>query len=343
MFIIQTIAARLMVSALILGCVSVSRGQTSGASGTATPIPHKGQTWRLSTSKDVHLDMIWMPPGTFTMGSPASEPMSNTDERPQTKIRLTNGFWLGKTILTIGQWKGLTGLDVRGQLSKAIHDNTLYNFSGKQQTLRSYMRFSVDGDPGRYLAGEGLELPMYFVSWNDAMELCRRLNERERAAGRMPTGYEYNLPTEAQFEYACRAGTTDATYAGPLVMQGRRSPVLDAIAWYDANSADGYTGKGFGVAGRTGGPHAVGQKQPNAWGLHDMTGNIWQWCRDWYGPLPGGSRTDPTGPGTGTERVNRGGSFGSGAGSERSAARAKNPPAEASAYRGFRLALCPIQ
>ena len=87
----------------------------------------------------------------------------------------------------------------------------------------------------------------------------------------------------------------------------------------------------------------MGLKKPNAWGLYDMTGNIWQWCRNWYGPLPGGSQTNPVGPPAGRDRVNRGGSFGSGPNSERSAARAKNPPAEASAYRGFRIGLCPVE
>lgn len=286
--------------------------------------------------------MKWIPAGTFTMGSPADEPLTRPDERPQTKVTLTRGFWIGKTHFTIGQWKAFTGLDVRGQLKKVIADDTLYDLGGKKQAIRDFMRFNRDADPGQYMSGESDDLPMYFVSWNDAMELCRKLTDRERAAGRLPAGYEYNLPTEAQFEYACRAGTTEATYTGPLVMEGRGSPTLDKIAWYSANSPEGYAGRGFNVGGRTGGPRLVGQKQPNTWGLYDMYGNIWQWCRDYYGPLPGGEVTDPTGPAEGTDRVNRGGSFGSGAVSERSAARAKNPQAEASAYRGFRLALCPV-
>jgi formylglycine-generating enzyme required for sulfatase activity len=338
MFKTQITAARLVITSLSLGvfCASQSLGSTSS-------VPQKGQTWNLPTSANVTVEMRWIPPGNFIMGSPESDSMSGSDERPQTKVILTGGFWLGKTIFTIGQWKSVTGLDVRGQLSKVLHDDTLCDLGGKKQTVRDFMRFSRDADPEQYLAGEDLELPMYFVSWNDAMELCRKLNEREHAAGRLPVGYEYSLPTEAEFEYACRAGTTDATYAGPLVMEGRRSAALDKIAWYDANSPDGYGGKGFAVSGRIGGPRLVAQKQPNAWGLYDMTGNIWQWCRNWYGPLPGGSQTNPVGPPAGRDRVNRGGSFGSGPNSERSAARAKNPPAEASAYRGFRIGLCPVE
>jgi len=179
-----------------------------------------------------------------------------------------------------------------------------------------------------YLANEADDLPMYFVSWEDAQEFCRRLTAIELAAGRLPKGYEYALPTEAQWEYAARGGTRTATYAP-----------LGTIAWYDDNSWQGYVGKGFKVAGGIAGPRSVAGKAPNNWGLYDMAGNVWQWCSDWYGPYPGGKLVDPTGPASGTMRVNRGGSFGSAAADERSASRAGNPPMEASAYRGFRLAL----
>ncbi|HEV7608505.1 MAG TPA: formylglycine-generating enzyme family protein [Steroidobacteraceae bacterium] len=291
--------------------------------------PAVGEPHNLELPGKVTLDLAWIPAGSFTMGSPASESLRHADEAPQTKVTLIKGFWLGRTHVTIGQWKAVMGRDVRAQLMHVIDDNALYDLGGKRQTKRAYMNFSRE-KASDYLANESADLPMYFVSWDDAMEFCRRLNVLERAAGRLPAGYEYNLPTEAQWEYAARAGTTGATYAEPL----------DAIAWYDANSADGYRGKGFKVAaGANGGPRAVATKRPNNFGLYDMAGNVWQWCRDRYALYPGGEVTDPTGPATGTARVNRGGSFGSGAGDERSASRADNPPAEASAYRGFRLAL----
>ncbi len=330
---------------LFTGILSAA-GCAVQTSADTTPAPHLGLNYALPASHTDSPDLLWLlwiPPGTFTMGSPQGEPMSKADERPQMQVTLTRGFWLGKTMLTIGQWKSLTGRDVRGQLSKMLHDDTLYDLGQKKQTVRDFMRFNRDADPAQYLAGEDLDLPMYFASWNDAMEMCQQLTAREKAAGRLPEGYEYTLPTEAQFEYACRAGTTDATYAGPLVMTGRTSPTLDKIAWYNGNSTENYTGKGFNVGGKTGGPHGVAQKLPNPWGLCDMTGNIWQWTRDFYAPLPGGSVTDPLGPPTGTDRVNKGGSFGSGPDSERKRHPSQKPPAEASAYRGFRLALCPIQ
>jgi formylglycine-generating enzyme required for sulfatase activity len=274
------------------------------------------------------LAMQWIPAGSFVLGSPDSESGRHADEGPQTSVTLTEGFWLGRTPVTVGQWKSVMGTGVRGQIVKMIADDTRYELGGRRQTRREYMRFSL-AHVDDYLANEDDALPMYFVSWHDASEFARRLTGLERTAGRLPAGFGFDLPTEAQFEYAARAGTDAATYGAP-----------DSIAWYDANSARGYQGKGFEVAGgATGGPRAVSGKAPNYFGLYDMAGNVWQWCRDWYGPYPGGSVRDPPGPATGTLRVNRGGSFGSSLADERSASRAGNPPPEASAYRGFRVAL----
>lgn len=311
---------RALIGGVLLACTA--------AVGFGAP-PSIAAPHNLELPGKITLAMAWIPPGKFTMGSPRSEPSRRADESPRTHVALTQGFWLGKTHVTIGQWKAVMGRDVRQQLLHYIDDDVLHDLGGKRQTGRSYMNFSRE-KAAEYLANESDDLPMYFVSWDDAMEFCRQLNALEHAAGRLPAGYEYDLPTEAQWEYAARAGTRSAIYDEPL----------GAIAWYDANSADGYVGKGFKVAsGATGGPRAVAGKRPNHWGLYDMAGNLWQWCRDWYGPYSGGEATDPSGPASGASRVNRGGSFGSGAGDERSASRAANPPAEASAYRGFRLAL----
>ena len=291
--------------------------------------PAAGKPHHVELPRNVAFEMVWIQPGSFTMGSPVSEPHRHADEAPQTNVTLRKGFWLGGTPVTIGQWQAVMGQDVRAQLFHVIDDDTLHDLGGKRQTTREYMHFSRER-AAEYLAGESADLPMYFVTWEDAMEFCVRLTALERAAGRLPSGYRYDLPTEAQWEYAARAGTRTAIYAEPL----------GAIAWYVENSADGYQGKGFEVApGAIGGPHAVAGKLPNHWGLYDMAGNVWQWCRDWYGSYAGGTATDPAGPASGTSRVNRGGSFGSGPGDERSASRSGNPPAEASAYRGFRLAL----
>src|SRR5882672_9295918 len=250
-----------IISAGVLNCwVALAGILASPNAENTTHGPQTGRPWSVPLSVEASLDLGWIPPGTFTMGSPATEPGRKADESPQTEVTLTRGFWLGKTFVTVGQWKKVMGVDVRGQLVKHINDDTLYDFGGKKQTLRDLMRWSRDADPSVYLGNEGENLPMYFVSWDDAMEFSKKLTERERATGRLPVGYEFNLPTEAQWEYACRAGTTAATYAGP-----NSEPVLEKIAWYGQNSAAGYTGRPLGT--RRSGPRDVGQKEPNAWGL----------------------------------------------------------------------------
>jgi formylglycine-generating enzyme required for sulfatase activity len=291
--------------------------------------PVAGKSWDLPLNKKATLSMSWIPAGTFMMGSPETEPGRKADEGPQHKVTLTHGYWMGKTEVTIGQWQAVTGINVRDKVLKLLSDTTLYDFNGKKMLVRDFMGFDKN-DPDKVLTNEDADMPMYFVSWYEDMRFCEKLTERERTAHRLPAGYEYTLPTEAQWEYACRAGTKTATYATPT----------SAIAWYVEDSYQTYKGKGLGNP--PAGPHDVGGKLANKWGLQDMLGNIWEWCRDWYGPYQPGDVTDPTGPLTGSFKVNRGGTFGSGINDERSAARAQNPPNEDSAYRGFRIALCKV-
>jgi len=131
----------------------------------------------------------------------------------------------------------------------------------KKQTMREFMHWSRGADPASYLGNEDDDLPMYFVSWSEATKFAQTLTLS--AAGSVPLGYEFSLPTEAQWEYACRAGTTEATYAGP-----NDANVLDQIAWYDRNSAIGYVGRP--IVPSHFGPRKIGLKKPNAWGLYDM-------------------------------------------------------------------------
>ncbi|MDB4621741.1 SUMF1/EgtB/PvdO family nonheme iron enzyme, partial [Rubripirellula sp.] len=165
---------------------------------------------------------------------------------------------------------------------------------------------------------KGSNNPVENVSWEDAVEFCRKLSElpAEKAAGRV-----YRLPTEAEWEYACRAGTTTKYSFGD------DSSELGDYAWVSGNS------------GNT--THPVGGKQPNAWGLYDMHGNIWEWCQDWYGDYHGSALPDPTGPASGSSRVFRGGSWGSTAELCQSAYRDWSLPSYRDDYLGFRVSLSP--
>jgi formylglycine-generating enzyme required for sulfatase activity len=230
---------------------------------------------------------VWLPAGTFTMGSPASEQDRYSNEGPQTLVTLTRGFWMGRYEVTQGEYLAVMG------------SNPSY----------------VTGDTNR---------PVENVSWYDATNYCAKLTVRERAAGRLPAGWEYRLPTEAQWEYACRAGSTNRFSYG----DDPGYTELGYYAWYTSNSI--------------GTTHAVGGKLPNLWGLYDMSGNVWEWCLDWYGTYPGGSVTNPQGPATGSYRVYRGGSWNSGGSYCTSSYRDSHTPSDRSYPLGFRVALVAV-
>jgi formylglycine-generating enzyme required for sulfatase activity len=255
---------------------------------------------------DLNLDMVWIPSGEFRMGTPeqstlakwyydareklTKEPNPGSGgydnderrERPMMWVTLTQPYWLGRTEVTQAQWTVVMG-----------------------------------SNPSNF---KGNDLPVDTVLWDESMEFCRKLTERERASGRLPAGYAYTLPTEAQWEYACRAGTT-GNYAGDL----------DAMAWYEPNSG--------------GTTHPVGTKKANGWGLSDMHGNVFEWCLDWYDDkYRGGEVKNPRGPASGSKRVLRGGCWYSEAERARSATRASHEPGVYPEYGqkfGFRLALAP--
>jgi formylglycine-generating enzyme required for sulfatase activity len=221
----------------------------------------------------------WVPSGRFTLGSPLIEPGRDSDE-VQYEVVLTRGFFLGETECTQGQWEKVMG-----------------------------------GNPSHF---RGSERPVEQVSWEEAVEYCRKLTAKQRVDGILPFGWEWRLPTEAEWEYAARAGTTGARYGE-----------LDAIAWWSGNSGNQ--------------THPASQKAANAWGLHDMMGNVWEWCSDWSGDYLTGSVTNPTGPSSGSFRVDRGGSWYNGAGNARSAYRSRDVPGFRSRFLGFRPVLSSVR
>jgi sulfatase modifying factor 1 len=228
---------------------------------------------------DLSMDMLWVEPGSFEMGSPSSEKDRQDRETPHA-VTLTEGFYLGKHEVTQTQWEKVMG-----------------------------------SNPSRY---KGADRPVERVSWTEVTAFCDKLTELERKAGRLPAGMSYQLPTEAQWEYACRAGTKTAFSFG------------DSLTSEQAN-----------ISGGPGETVDVGKYPGNSWGFHDMHGNVFEWCADWYGAYPTGAVSDPVGPAGGSTRVLRGGSWVYAANGARSAIRDRDVPASGFNRLGFRLSLRP--
>ena len=231
---------------------------------------------------DLSMEMLWVKPGSFEMGSPSSEKNRNVDETPH-MATLTDGFWLGKHEVTQSQWEKVMG-----------------------------------SNPSSFKGGD---LPVETVPWTEVIAFCDKLTASERAAGRLPAGMAYQLPTETQWEYACRAGTKTAFSFG-----------------------DNLTSDQANIRGGPGETTDVGKYPANGWGFYEMHGNVSEWCADWYGSYPSGAVSDPVGPAVGSYRVRRGGSWLYSASEARSAHRSRTEPALShyiSGSLGFRLSLRP--
>ena len=274
---------RIFASALFCFALSLLVGFTSQAEEKAQPEKKAGDRMVL-TIKNVEYPFRWCPPGTFMMGSPENEQGRQYSEK-QHQVTLTQGFWLLETPVTQEMWTSVTG----------------YN-------------------PSMYpvVLGYSKKQPVEQVSWNECRDYITQLNNLSVA----PAGFKFAFPTESQWEYACRAGTTTAYHFG------------DTLDEKKAN---------FGMNVKKG-PTEVGSYPANAWGFFDMHGNVEEWCWDWNAEYPDGNVTDPTGPLReplpGWSRIQRGGAYNLDAKYVRSAYRGYcSPQGRGLAPFGLRLAL----
>jgi formylglycine-generating enzyme required for sulfatase activity len=241
-------------------------------------------------TNSIGMKLVLIPKGTFTMGSPESEILRREDE-VQHEVTISKDYCLGVYEVTQGQYQKVMGTNPSYFQSRKGYDSVVI----------------PNSDSSMY--------PVEHVSWDDAVEFCERLSElpEERNAGRV-----YRLPTEAEWEYACRAGSTTA------FSFGEDSKSLGDHAWFMRN-----------------GNGQVGKKKPNAWGLYDMHGSMWEWCSDRYAEYPKSAVSDPAGPSKGSFHVRRGGSFANDASICRSARRLGRNPRNFNDFIGFRVALSP--
>jgi formylglycine-generating enzyme required for sulfatase activity len=269
------------------------------------------------------IEMVWVSAGKFTMGSPDTESGRDSREGPQHSVTLTKGFWMGKYPVVQEQYQMLTGTNPS-------------NFTSNPQA-------------GEFISRR----PVECVSWYDAIVFCNKLSMIEglspayringstdpAAWGAVPTGSNavwdavaivegstgYRLPTEAQWEYACRAiWSPPSATSIPYYVYNTGNTWTDDTGWYQGNSG-----------AKT---HQVGRKPSNEWGLYDMHGNVFEWCWDWYGNYSNSAQTDPMGPSSGDRRTRRGGCFGNSISSLRSANRGNNGfPFNRENFVGFRV------
>jgi formylglycine-generating enzyme required for sulfatase activity len=289
-----------MTSAAVGLAVARPVAQTNGSGSNAVSAAGRQRSFRgVKAGEELeveHTRLCWCPPGRFVMGSPPEERGRRADEA-QVEVTLSKGFWTGKSEVTQGQWTRLMG-----------------KFPDRLPSAEF---------------GEGTDVAVYWINFDEAAAYCAELSRRGHRSGTLPAEWAFSLPTEAQWEYACRAGTAGATSFG------------DSMGRHQANFAGESTDRRVRP---TGASRNVRSYPPNPWGIHDMHGNVWEWCRDYYHPrLPGGTDPDlhdlkgtPNRDGT-FSRVRRGGAWIEPGWACRSACRLRYEPHRRSDHIGFRV------
>ena len=254
----------------------------------------EGQPVSLDLGDGVRLDLIWIAPGQFPMGAGG--------RNRGTPVTITRGFWIGRYEVSNRQYRRFV---------------TAAGYDGKLEANKNHLRHITKG-----LAYAGEVYPVIWVSWVNANSFCAWLTKQAQLSGQLGANGRVRLPTDAEWEYACRAGTRTRYYTGDLYAD------LGRAGWWEKNSGRG--------------PKPSGQKEPNAWGLYDMHGNIAEWVADWWdsGYDPAKSTTDPSGPTSGRHRTVRGGAWSIDEEKEcTSSFRAHFEPTDSEAYIGFRIAV----
>ena len=312
------VISSLFIVLLYLSCFLVpSQGILWAVAPCDPGVVVTGQEGRGRTTPDgktftntIGMKFVRIPEGSFVMGSPSSEPGRYSNETLH-RVTLTKPFYMQTTEVTVGQWR----LFIRdsGYRTEAETSDGTFVWTG------SDWKKQKDAHWDNPTFSQSEDHPVTCVSWNDCREFLKWLNGKEGEG-------KYRLPTEAEWEYACRAGTTTPFNGGNCLSASEAN--------YDGNHF--YTGCSKGQYRQQ--TVSVASFPPNAWGLFDTHGNVWEWCSDWYGDYPGNAVTDPEGPGSGTIRVLRGGSWGSSAEDCRSSYREWNTPVGRFNVVGFRVA-----
>ncbi|MCY2931224.1 MAG: formylglycine-generating enzyme family protein [Planctomycetota bacterium] len=270
----KSIVGMFSACAIVLCWIAFHQAKVSAAGSASAPATGPAGPLTLEVGKGVRMTLALIPAGQFTMGSPEGEKNRQGNEGPQHEVTISKPFYVGICEVTQEQYQAVMGKN-----------------------------------PSFF---KGAKNPVENVTWDNAVEFCKKLSEK--------TGKTVTLPTEAQWEYACRAGSKTAFHYG----DDADNAGLGDHAWYVENCKDT--------------THPVGGKKPNAWGLYDMHGNVWEWCSDWESPsYAGAGATDPQGPDRGVSRILRGGGWSLAAKYCRSAERVGCEPGQRSNIFGFRV------